>query len=200
MKRSRCVALAAVAATMLGCALSASGGRAPGAVAPKLAKSTYFEEGSLLALVVGVRPALSRGDRRYIPLEVSVVNKGMPVATLTAESFTLVDAKGHSLPVAGREELARDYGSTDLDRRLGEVDSVLQRKYQTYDRAPSNFTPGFDDPVLRREVKLSRFSYFLDMIYFPNPAVPTPPGPYDLLIRVQELPDPLVVRFRIDGS
>ena len=164
-------------------------------MSPTLAMSTYYEEGSQLALIVGVRPALSRRERPYIPIEIAVANKGLPTLTFTRESFTLVDAQGRSFPAVGRDELSRGYGSTDLDGRLGEVESIVERKYLNFDRVPSSFTPGFDEPVGRDEVTLHRFSYFVDRLYFPNPAVPTPPGPFELLVRVREMPDPLVVRF-----
>lgn len=167
----------------------------PGAIAPTLAMSTYYEEGSQVAVIVGVRPTLSRRERPFIPIEIAVVNKGVAKLTLTPESFTLVDAEGRRFPLAAAAELTREYGSTDLDRRLGEVGSILRRKYLQYDRIRSNFTPGFDMPIGSTDVVLYRFSYLVDMLYFPNPRVPTPDGPFDLLVRVPELAEPLVIRF-----
>ncbi len=178
------------------CAVNPSSGSGRAAKgSPTLALSTYYEEGSQAAVVVGVRPALSRRDRPYIPVEVAVVNKGLAALTLTAESFLLVDTDGRSFPTVTAQELSRGYGSTDVDRRLGEIEPIVQNRYQTFERVPSNFTPGFDTPIGRDRVTLHRFSYLVDMVYFPNPAVPTPAAPYDLLVRAPELQDPLVVRF-----
>ena len=168
---------------------------ARGQVSATLALSTYYEEGPQIALIVGSRPAQSRRDRPYIPIEIAVVNKGQASLTVTPESFTLVSPEGASFPPVSREELSRGYGSTDVDRRLGEIEAIVQGRYQTYDRIPSNFAPGFDAPIAREEVALPRFSYLVDTLYFPNPAVPTPVGPFEILVRVAELPDPMVVRF-----
>jgi hypothetical protein len=171
--------------------------RSTGEIAPTLAMSTYIEEGTQAAIVVGVRPALSRRDRPYLPLEIAVANKGLAALTLNPESFTLVDAQGRRYPMAAPAELSREYGSTDADRRLGEVQDILRRKYLQYERVPSNFTPSFRAPVATKQVALSRFSYLVDMIYFPNPTIPTPEGPFDLLVRAEETPDPFVIRFYV---
>lgn len=183
-----------------GCVVTTNHGTAPGEISPKLALSTYYEEGTQLAIIVGVRPALFRKDRPYIPLEIAVVNKGLPLITVSRESFVLVAAQGKSLPAVSSEELSHASGSRDLDGRLGEIESVIERRYGepgrgTYIRVRSNLTPGFDDAIARDPVPLNRFSYMVDMIYFPNPGLEKGTGPFDLLVRVPELPDPLVVRF-----
>ena len=200
LQRSARTALGILLGVLPGCVIGVSGERGAGQVSETLAPATFYEEGTQLALIVGVRPALSRRDRPYLPLEIAALNKALPALTFTPESFTLVDRAGNSYPVAGRDELVRGYGSTDVDRRLGEVESIVERKWRTLERVPSNFTPGFDAPIGRDRVVLSRLSYFVDMLYFPNPSPPAPPGPYDLLVRVSELPDPLVVRIRMDPS
>lgn len=196
-RRSKRIGLSGLLCLLAGCAVGVSGDRKSGSPSDTLAAFTYYEEGTQVALTVGVRPALSRRERAYIPLEISALNKDLPSLTFTPESFTLVDSHGNSFPVVGHDELVKGYGSTDIDRRLGEIESIVQRKYRSFERVPSNFTPGFDDSIPRTRVMLPRFGYFVDMIYFPNPSPPTPPGPYDLLVRVPELPDVLVVRFYV---
>jgi hypothetical protein len=183
-----------------GCVISKSSGTAPGEIAPKLALSTYYEEGTQIAIVVGVRPALFRKDRQYVPLEIAVVNKGLPGVTVSRESFVLVDPEGDSYPAVSSQELLKANVSRDLDTRLGEIESVVARRYGqlgrgTYQRVRSNLTPGFDDAIARDPVPLGRFNYLVDMIYFPNPGLSKKVGPFDVLVRVPELPNPLVVRF-----
>ena len=56
-----------------------------------------------------------------MPVEVAVVNKGLPGLTLTPESFFLVNEEGRRYPAVGGKELADNYGDVDVDRRLGVV-------------------------------------------------------------------------------
>jgi hypothetical protein len=198
---SRVVGTAVLLLLCAGCVISKAPGTAPGEISPKLALSTYYEEGTQVAIIVGVRPGLFRKDRPYVPLEIAAVNKGLPVLTVSRESFVLVAPDGRSFPAVSAQELSKANVSRDLDGRLGETESVIARRYGqlgrgTYQQARSNFTPGFDDAIARDPVPLSRFTYLVDMIYFPNPGLEKTTGPFDLLVRVPEIPDPLVVRFR----
>jgi hypothetical protein len=168
-----------------------------GGFSPTLNASTYYEEGTQVSVIVGTRPAQFRRERTHVPFEIALVNKGLASLTVTPESFTLVDSKNNRYPVVGSAELAHGYGSTDVDRRLAEVASILERKYPQYERVRSNFTPGFVAPIGSKSVVLPRFGYLVDLVYFPNPEVPMPPGPYELLVQVAELPQPLVVHLSV---
>jgi hypothetical protein len=170
-------------------------GRGPQDLAPKLARSTFLEQGPLVALAVSTRPMRYRLDRPFIPLEIAVVNKGLPALTLTPESFVLADEAGHQYPVVGREELSRLYGSTDPDRQLAEALPFLLSKFATFRREPSNFSPGFDAPIARDHVGLPRFGYLYDFVYFPRPEGDLVHQPLDLVVTAPELTDRLVIRF-----
>jgi hypothetical protein len=173
----------------------------PADLAPKLAQSTFIEEGKLVALVVSTRPMRFRLDRPYIPIEIAVVDKGLEKLSLTRESFTLVDASGARYAAVGRDELTRDYGNTDIDRELAEALPFVRTRFPTYRRVVSNFTPGFDAPIVRDHVFLSKFTYLYDMIYFPRPEGDLVHQPLELLVSAPELPDPLVIRFQLqDGK
>jgi hypothetical protein len=166
---------------------------------PKLAQATWIEEGSQVALIVSTRAARYRLRQPFLPLEVSVVNRGLEGLTLSRESFTLVDARGNRYPMAGREELSEGYGgSTDLDRRnFTEATSIVLGKYQSYSYVRSNFTPGFDNSIAIDRVALPRFSYLLDFLYFPKPPEFIEGEPLELLLSAPELGDPVFVRFTV---
>jgi hypothetical protein len=186
---------------LAGCVVTKNPGAPPGSTSPKLALSTYYEEGTQLAIIVGTRPAVIRKNGPFLPIEVAVVNKGVPGVTLSRESFVMVDRQGRSFPVVSPDELKKSYGSRDLDRRLTELPDMVPRKYPApyvYER--SNFTPSFADGIERNLVTLGRFNYLVDTVYFPNPGVEEDGGPYDLLVRVPELPDRFVVSFSIGGE
>ena len=173
-----------------------SGKQAPGDTDRKFGLSSYIEEGSLISLIVGARPARFREDRDYMPLEVAVVNKGLKSLTFGPESFTLLDKAGNRYAAVGREELAKGYGNVDLDRRLGEIGPAVRGRYQAYGRLPSTLTPSFDKPVPRR-LHLPRYTYVLDFLYFPRPAEGVGSGPFELFLDAPELPDPVFVRFEV---
>jgi hypothetical protein len=169
---------------------------------PKLSQSTWIEEGSLVSLIVSTRVTRFRLTQDYIPIEIVIVNRGLEGITLTRESFTLVDASGNRYPVVGREELSKGYrGSTDVDRRnFAEAAPVALGKYQSFTLVPSNFSPGFDNPIALDRVSLPRFSYILDFLYFPKPPGLEPGQPMELLVAAPELEEAVFVRFSILGD
>jgi len=191
----------AVATLGIVCAACVVGGaRNSGSSDPKLARSTYIEEGRLVALVVSTKPMRYRLKRSFIPLEIAVVNKGLPSLSLTPESFTLVDGQGRRYPVVSARELTREYGSTDVDRRLAEAAPFVRQRFATYRRVPSNMTPGFDAPIARERPFIPRFGYILDFIYFPRPDGNLVDAPLELVVQAPELPEPVFVRFTMQGN
>lgn len=170
----------------------------PGGMAPKLARSTFLEQGPLVALVVSTRAMRHRLDRPFLPLEIAVVNKGLASLTLTPESFTLRDQAGNEFPAVGREELSRLYGSTDRDRAYAEALPFVAQKFSSYRVEPSNFTPGFDAPIVRRKVALPRFSYLHDFIYFPRPPDDLALKPLELIVSAPDFDERLFIRFGLE--
>lgn len=187
---------------LTGCA--AAGGR--GAVAPgespphpSFSRSSAIEEGTDLALVAGWRPMRARYDAAFVPLEIAIINKGLPALTITRESLVIEDESGRRYPVATPEEVRRAGLVPGLDRRLGEILDVVAGRFPTYERVPSNFTPGFDDPVARDPLVLPRFAWAYDIVYFPRPQEGVRSCMFTLLMTAKELPEPIVCRFRVDG-
>lgn len=164
----------------------------------KLDNTSYVEEGDLLALIVSTRVAFVRDHENYMPLEVAVANKGMPSLSLTAESFTLTDQDGRSYPAVSGAELRRAI-NVDVDRRLGTLAPVVRSRYGNYAFQPGTFTTSFDYPI-QRDVNLPRFSWTIDLIYFPKPAGGVRGRSFELFMNAPELDDPVFVRFAVGGS
>jgi len=189
----------------LGCAPALqreSAVEATGRLDAKLANSTWIEDGRLVALIVSSRATGFRLKRAYIPIEVAIANRGVKSLTLTRESFTIGDVRGRRYPLAGRKELADGYGgSVDLDRRnLTEAAPIVLGKFQSLTRVPSNFSPGFDNPIALDRVFLPRFSYLLDFLYFPTPEGYVAGEPLELRVAAPELQDPIFVRFTVSAG
>jgi hypothetical protein len=167
---------------------------------PKFSLSSYIEEGSSLALIVGTRPAGIVKDAEYVPLEIGVANKGLSTLSITPESFILVDEDGNRYPAVTSEELYREYRRVDVDRRLGEIFQIMLGKFQTYSVVPSNFTPSFDFPTALRKPVLNRYTMIYDLLYFPRPENGTRGKRFELFMSAPELESPVFVQFRVGGK
>jgi hypothetical protein len=196
MDSSRGLAVALVAALALapGCVA-----RSRGNIPSNRARSIYLEEGPLVSLIVSTRATRFRLKKRYVPLEVAVVNQGLEQLTLTRASFTLTDSAGNLYPAMGPRELSQLYGNTGVDRRYAEAPSLLLSKFATYQRHPSNFSPSFDAPLAQDKVSLAPLSYLYDFLYFPRPAGDLVDQPLDLVVSAPELGGRATIRFRLEG-
>ncbi|MCP3978793.1 MAG: hypothetical protein GY716_05615 [bacterium] len=189
--------------------LGACGARQPmrGTSAPntdrKLSTFVYIEEGDLLTFVVGTKATRYRDRTEYIPLEISVANRGLRQLTLTRESFTLIDEEGNRYPAAMPAELIKGYEFLDLDRTaLAELQGVLANKYAAYTRYASKFSPtqavgGMKSNLVRDRTGIPRHGYILDFLYFPAPATGVKDHRFELFLDAPELPDPVFLKFEV---
>ena len=205
MQHSRFVLVPALATLILlsGCAAGSYSVQPQDGGPPldrKFSLTSYIEEGTELAFIVGVRPAGIVKDQGYVPFEIGVANKGMEKLTITAESFVLIDEEGNRYPVVSSEELYREYRRVDVDRRLGEIFQVMLGKFQIYSLVPSNFTPSFDAPTLLPQAYLSRYSMMYDLIYFPEPETGVRGRRFELFMSAPELENPVFVQFQVHGK
>ena len=165
-----------------------------GQVDRKMSLSSYIEEGQLLALVVSTRVTRLRGDRKYIPLEIAVVNKGMRSLTVNRENLTLVDDNGRRYPAVSRRELSKGYGSADSDRALGELPLWVNSWFSGFAPSPGVLTPTFDRPIAI-DFRLPRFTYAIDFLYYPMPEGGIENRKFELVLDSRELEEPVFVRF-----
>jgi len=196
--KSRSLASAAVLAVLAlptGCAQRAAATLEHG-TDPKLSISSYVEEGNLVGLAVSSKVARVKSERSLMPLEVAVANIGLPSLTLTGESFTLRDEAGNRHSLAGVSDL-KSYGSIDADRRLMELPQVIRGKWNNYAQVRMNFVRSFDEPDVTDPLPLRRFTYGLDILYFPRPAGEVRGKRFELQITAPELPDPVFVKFAV---
>lgn len=194
--RLACAAmLGAVLALYPGCAQRAAAELEHG-TDPKLSISSYVEEGKLVGLAVSSKVARIKSERSLMPLEVAVANIGLPSLTLTGESFTLLDDAGNRHSLAGAGEL-KSYGSIDADRRLMELPQVIRGKWNNYSQVRMNFARSFDEPDVTDPLPLRRFTYGLDILYFPRPAGEVRGKRFELQITAPELQDPIFVKFAV---
>ncbi|MDH3627918.1 MAG: hypothetical protein OEV00_01665 [Acidobacteriota bacterium] len=165
-------------------------------VHPKLDTTSFIEDGRRLSLIVGTRAAIQRLDRDFIPLEIAVVNRGFAGLTLTPESFALVDADGRRYPAVSGGTLKKAYGNIDVDRRLSVLSSILRARHAFYTPVDGPLTASFDRPFVR-DIKLHRFSFATEIVYFPRPTGDVAGQQLRLIMKTRELDEPVVVSFLI---
>ena len=206
--RALLVALVLVSLGLAGCARQVNTQVAQNAPAldAKFSLTSYAEEGELLALVVGTRPTITRSKLNYIPFEVGIVNRAVPLLTLSLESFTLIDEDGNRYPAVGEIELNRSYeGSVVADTvtrngffRIGEIEPIIAGRYTTFVRKRGVLTPATGRVDLANQF-LEQFTYAVNMVYFPRPeGLENVRGEiFELFVDAPELEDPVFVRFRV---
>jgi|YelNatPaOPRAMG01_1025707.scaffolds.fasta_scaffold04273_11 hypothetical protein len=152
----------------------------------KLSTYGYVGRQGGVSLVVDMDVARYRGGKQYIPLLIwlgSTENK-----TLHAErgSFTLVDPKGNSHPLATTEAVTQNYGPA-----LVSNDYAYLRTMPDYARMiylscqPIRHVAFFPNPagrpgVLYDHVELPNHTFFWTLLYFANPAGKDP-GKYTFI-------------------
>ncbi len=161
--------------------------------------STYRERaGALTALVDGYPASLRAGDP-YIPLPVAVGWSGPERLELTPESFRLVDGEGRAYPAASYREVLERYAKLTFDRSiLRGRPMVIGQQFANYSPVPARFFPPVDFPTRTARVELARFTWFQDVLYFPNPGAGLD-GVLSLLVSPRGAAEPVEVKFRVQG-
>jgi hypothetical protein len=170
----------------------------------KLSTYAYIEDGDLIDLIVGTRPARYREDSNFMPVEIAIANRRLKQLTLSRESFVLVDEEGNRYPCASPQELLEAYRFLDWDREpsVSELYALIDTKYAAFTRYPSNFSPTHEARASRYgvvvdRVALPKFGYLMDMLYFPAPGTGVKNHRFELFVSAPELPDPVFVKFEV---
>ena len=95
----------------------------------KLSTFAFIEEGNLVSFIVDTRPTRYREEGGYIPIEISIANRGLKKISITRESFTLRDQDGNEYPCVEPKELIDNYQFLDLDRRLAELSEIVFNRF-----------------------------------------------------------------------
>src|SRR6185436_15631255 len=149
------VAALLLALGILGCSKQHKAPREVGGLDEKLSTFAWKEDGNLIALIVDTRAARYVEEANYMPLEISVANRGLKELVLTRESFTLVDETGQKYPVVGPQELLENYDFLDRDRQtLAELFGIVDQKFSTFTLYPSKLSPSRTGGVVRDQVTL----------------------------------------------
>lgn len=168
----------------------------------KLSTFAYIEDGKLVTFIVDTRATRYREKEKYIPVEISIANRGVKQLTLTRESFTLADELGNRYPCASPKELLANYDYLDLDRNLSELEGIVFNRFGAMTYYPSKFSPTrrpgvTTHSVVTDSVQLPRFGYLLDVLYFPQPTTGLKGHKFELTMTAPELTDPVFVKFEV---
>lgn len=201
--KTRCAVLALVLTlATASCARRQVIGMPNGDTDKKLSAFAFMEEGNLLTFIVDARTTRDRGNEKFIPFEIAVLNRGLKDMTLTRESFTLIDAEGNRYPCASPRELLEGYSPLDFDRRLAELDGIVANRFSANTRYPSMFSPvrvgqasPFTSTLVRDSVSVPQHSFIIDFIYFPTPKGGVMNKNFEIFLNAPELSDPVFVKL-----
>jgi hypothetical protein len=178
--------------------------KAPADVDRKLSYYAFIEEGDIASLIVSTKAARYRDGSGFMPLEVTIANRGLRQLTLTRESFTLLDENGNRYPAASPRELLEGYEFLDFDRRnFAELESIVFNRFGAFRKYPAKFSPSQQaipgaDNIVRDLVSLPKFGYLIDWIYFPEPPGGIKGHKFELFMDARELEDPIFIKFRVE--
>ena len=95
-----------------------------------------------------------------------------------------------------------NYDFLERDRTtLAELEGIVDQKFTTFTRYPSNFSPSRTGGGLVRDtLELPKFGYMVDFIYFPKPATGIKDHKFELQMTSPALPpdnNPIFVKFMV---
>lgn len=159
----------------------------PGVV-KKLSAYGFAAEKDGVTLIADVDATHNRGGEKYIPLRVWLGKESKGAVEITRGSFTLTDPKGVSHPVAGVEEIRKDYGPNlissdfDYDHKVVQSGDYVSQHFNSFHfvSAPVFFSNPSGAPGTLHERGEVQFRTFTStFLYFANPAG-RDPGTYKL--------------------
>jgi hypothetical protein len=188
-------------ATAAGCAARPPGAAAPRAAdgSPKLNPFVYFEDGAVAFIGVDGRAAQYVGSERIFPLGFCVANRTTRSLSLTRESFILEDESRKQYAPASYRDFASGYGRAETDVRLSDsFVEMMQLRFGGFTFAPWPLYPvKGGTATMRDRLELGRNQYTIGHLYFPVPEGGVHGRSFTLLVKAGELPETLVVSFRV---
>lgn len=143
---------------------------APPAASQTPAKPTIFKGESAEAEVwVSVELARHRVEEPFVPLLVTISNRGRDSVRLTRDSFRLLDRQGREIPLAELGEVRRNYGKLELDhRQVSGVGLPLGTRLDERKYIQANYFPvvTFSGGVKRDAVSVGPLYWTVDLFYF----------------------------------
>ena len=153
-------------------------------------------------IIVDTELARRRLNEPYIPLDITLANKGLYSLSLTRSSFVLVDEAGEEYPLAEIDEVQQSYNKLVADSRYSYENLLLSKHAQTsftyFGRQRCNFFPWIPGAARVADVVIMPIrSYIYDRLYFPAPPPERLTGILRLRVAAPELEYPVEVAFRI---
>jgi hypothetical protein len=160
--------------------------------------ATYKErDDRTIVLVKTLEAAIFEGEP-YVPLQVAVGVRGKgPSLIVQAESFELIDRDGNRYPMPSYEEvLAAGNLLERVEVAVAQNPIVIGKQFANSYEVAASFFPAPGTRIVYPRVELTRESYFVTLIYFPQPAGGLE-GVLTVRFRAEGLPEPIDVRVKV---
>lgn len=186
----------------LGAWLAAAGAAAPEEVSERYGYRTFRERAGGVTLLADTTLVAPSPSCAYVPIAIAVgLALDAPAATVTRESFTLIDPGGNRVAAAGPMEIRRRYARVGFDASLLRAQRMtIGQQFAGRVEIESRFygdTKGLG--LVQDRVHLDPSTWFRDIVYFPRPPAGLE-GILTLRIEGGGLASPVDVRFRVTGA
>lgn len=195
------LAILAILLIAVSCAYQGPGRRTSDLLqtSPKLNPFIYFEEGKALFVGVDVRAAQYVKEGSIFPLGLGLTNNSDASLTFKRENFTLEDDQGKRYPLVSLEQFNRDYKRSRVDARL--IDSLyeaMNTRNHNYPKLSWRLYPFSGEASTTSDLlELPRNYWTVTYLYFPVPEGGIQNRRFTLLVKVDEIEETFVVRFKL---
>lgn len=166
---------------------------------PKLNPFVHFEEGKVLFIGVDGRAAQYIEKGSIFPLGIGLANVSQRPLTLRRESFIIEDANGLRYPVVSQQEFNEDYTRSRTDVRLADsFIEILNGRFANFTYTPWRAFPfKGENSTVTDVIELGRNYWTWSYLYFPIPEDGIREREFNLLVTVEDRPEPFVVTFSL---
>jgi hypothetical protein len=134
----------------------------------------------------------------FVPMQVAVGVRGKgPTLKVRAESFELIDRDGNRYPMPSYDEvLAAGNLLERVELAVAQNPLVIGQQYANSVPVPASFFPAPGTDIVIPRVELPRETYFITLIYFPQPAGGLE-GVLTVRFQAEGLPEPIDARVKV---
>ena len=160
--------------------------------------ATYKAFDDRTIVLVGTLQAAVFEKEAFVPMQIAVgVRRAGPTLKVRAESFELIDRDGNRYPMPSYDEVRAAGNLLErVELAVAQNPLVIGNQFVYSVPVPSSFFPAPGTDIVIPRVELPRETYFITLIYFPQPAGGLE-GVLTVRFQAEGLPEPIDVRVKV---
>ena len=160
--------------------------------------ATYKEWDDRTIVLVSTLQAAVFEKEAFVPMQIAVgVRRAGPTLKVSAESFELIDRDGNRYPMPSYDEVRAAGNLLErVELAVAQNPLVIGNQFVYSVPVPSSFFPAPGTEIVIPRVELPRETYFITLIYFPQPAGGLE-GVLTVRFQAEGLPEPIDVHVEV---